>query len=138
MQQTETERGSDNRKPGYFLIMTVSDSEGYAPDHLARVALDIFMPGCEMAGYNAARANEIRDANLIHLDILQKLVDFRLIAAVVVKPGHASVTTTDKFYINTKPHSRRRWNPWRRAGKPATPLQRRLQRRGLGVATRLP
>ena len=43
MQQTETERGSDNRKPGYFLIMTVSDSEGYAPDHLARVALDIFM-----------------------------------------------------------------------------------------------
>ena len=53
---------------------------------------------------------------------------------VVVKPGHASVTTTDKFYINTKPHSRRRWNPWRRAGKPASPLQRR----GLGVATRLP
>ena len=114
--------------------MTVSDSEGYAPDHLARVALDIFMPGCEMAGYNAARANEIREANLIHLDILQKLVDSRLIAAVVVKPGHASVTTTDKFYINTKPHSRRRWNPWRRAGKPAS----RLQRRGLGVATRLP
>jgi hypothetical protein len=115
-----------------------SDSERYAPDHLARVALDIFMPGCEMAGYNAARANQIRDANLIHLDILQKLVDARLIAAVVVKPGHASVPTTDKFRHHTKPHSRRRWNPWRRAGKPVSPLQRWLQRRGLGVATRLP
>ena len=127
MQQTETERGSDNRKTR---ILSHHDGLRLALDHLHAKLRD--------AGYNAARANEIRDANLIHLDILQKLVDSRLIAAVVVKPGHASVTTTDKFYINTKPHSKRRWNPWRRAGKPATPLQRRLQRRGLGVATRLP
>jgi hypothetical protein len=76
-----------------------SDSERYAPDHLARVALDIFMPGCEMAGYNAARANQIRDANLIHLDILQKLVDARLIAAVVVKPGHARSRPPTSFDI---------------------------------------
>ena len=48
--------------------MTVSDSEGCAPDHLGRVALDIFKPACEMAGYNSARANEIRDGFLVFFD----------------------------------------------------------------------
>ena len=31
-------------------------------------ALDIFKPACEMAGYNSARANEIRDDFLVFFD----------------------------------------------------------------------
>ena len=50
MQQTETERGSDNRKTRILSHHDGLRLEGYAPDHLARVALDIFMPNCEMLG----------------------------------------------------------------------------------------
>lgn len=62
-------------KPACFILMPISDPDGYEKGHFKRVYEDIFKPACEKAGYKAVRADEVRQANLIHLDILQKLIE---------------------------------------------------------------
>lgn len=62
-------------KPTCFVLMPISDPEGYEKGHFRRVYEDIFVPACEKAGFKAIRGDEVRQANLIHLDILQKLID---------------------------------------------------------------
>lgn len=57
-----------------FVIMPISDPEGYPPGHFHRVYEDIFVPACEKAGFKAVRGDQIRATNLIHLDILQRLL----------------------------------------------------------------
>ena len=42
--------------------------------HFKRVYEDIFRKSCDIAGYNAVRADQVKQTNLIHLDILQKLI----------------------------------------------------------------
>jgi len=54
--------------------MPLSEPEGYNSGHFARVFQDIFVPACEKAGYRAVRGSDVRATNLIHLDILQKLL----------------------------------------------------------------
>jgi hypothetical protein len=58
-----------------FIIMPISDADGYAPGHFKHVYDNIIYPSCEMAGYQAVRADEIKATNLIHLDILKRLID---------------------------------------------------------------
>lgn len=62
-------------KPDCFVIMPISDPDGYAPGHFKRVFEDIFKPACEKAGFAAVLASQVRQTNLIHLDILQKLLE---------------------------------------------------------------
>jgi hypothetical protein len=69
------EPGGVAPKPECFVIMPISDPEGYAAGHFRRVFEDIFIPACEMAGYRATRADDTEAANVIHLDILQRLLD---------------------------------------------------------------
>lgn len=57
-----------------FVIMPVSDPEEYEPGHFQHVFEDIFRPACEKAGYRAIRADQVHETNLIHLDILQRLL----------------------------------------------------------------
>lgn len=58
-----------------FVVMPISDSDGYETGHFQHVYNDIIMPACEMSGFKPVRADEVKQTNLIHLDILQKLID---------------------------------------------------------------
>jgi hypothetical protein len=58
-----------------FIIMPISDTDGYAEGHFKHVYENIIYPSCELAGYQAIRADEVKATNLIHLDILKKLID---------------------------------------------------------------
>jgi len=58
-----------------FVITPIADVEGYPIGHFSHVFDNIVAPSCEMAGYSAIRADHVKETNLIHLDILQKLID---------------------------------------------------------------
>lgn len=61
--------------PACFVIMPISDPDGYVKGHFKHVYDDIVSPACEKAGFKALRADQVKQSNLIHLDILQKLLD---------------------------------------------------------------
>lgn len=61
--------------PECFVIMPIADPDGYSKGHFARVYEDIFKPACEAAGFKALRADDVKQTNLIHLDILKKLIE---------------------------------------------------------------
>ncbi|MBV6321624.1 hypothetical protein [Duganella violaceipulchra] len=58
-----------------FAIMPIADVDGYSQGHFRRVYEDIIVPGCAAAGFKAVRADEVKASNLIHLDILRKLIE---------------------------------------------------------------
>lgn len=58
-----------------FVIMPIAECDGYEPDHFAHVYNDIIKPAVAKTEYIATRADEVKETNLIHLDILKKLID---------------------------------------------------------------
>lgn len=58
-----------------FIIMPIADTDGYPQGHFKHVYDNIVSPACEMSGYNAVRADDVKATNLIHLDILKKLIE---------------------------------------------------------------
>lgn len=58
-----------------FIIMPIADPDGYEKGHFKKVYEDLFKVACDKSGFNAIRADEVQQTNLIHLDILQKLID---------------------------------------------------------------
>ncbi len=58
-----------------FIVMPISDAEGYPQGHFKHVYDNIVAPSCEKAGYQAIRADDVKATNLIHLDILKKLIE---------------------------------------------------------------
>ncbi|MBH9669621.1 hypothetical protein JAO10_08860 [Burkholderia contaminans] len=58
-----------------FAIMPIADADGYPQGHFKHVYDDIVAPACALAGYRAVRADEVKASNLIHLDILKKLIE---------------------------------------------------------------
>lgn len=58
-----------------FIIMPIADHADYKQGHFKRVYEDIFKPACISAGYRPVRADDTKQANLIQLDILQKLLE---------------------------------------------------------------
>ncbi|PWV51400.1 hypothetical protein [Chitinophaga sp. S165] len=57
-----------------FVIMPIADADGYDKGHFKKVYEDLYKVACEKAGFQAIRADDVKQTNLIHLDILQKLV----------------------------------------------------------------
>ena len=55
--------------------MPIADCEGYEKGHFAHVYNDIIKPAIEKTEFVAIRADEVKETNLIHLDILKKLID---------------------------------------------------------------
>jgi len=55
--------------------MPVTDSDGCVKGHFRHVYDDILGPACDQAGFSAVRADMVKQSNLIHLDILQKLLN---------------------------------------------------------------
>lgn len=58
-----------------FIIMPIADMDGYPQGHFRHVYENIISPACELAGYKSQRADEVKASNLIHLDILNKLIE---------------------------------------------------------------
>ncbi len=58
-----------------FVIMPIADPEGYDKGHFKKVYEDILKVACDKAGFTPFRADQVKQTNLIHLDILQKLID---------------------------------------------------------------
>jgi hypothetical protein len=58
-----------------FVIMPISDADGYEKGHFKRVYEDIVKPAVEKSNFIAKRADEVKETNFIHLDILKKLID---------------------------------------------------------------
>ena len=58
-----------------FVIMPIADPDGYDKGHFKKVYEDLFKVACDKLGFHAIRADEVQQTNLIHLDILQKLID---------------------------------------------------------------
>lgn len=58
-----------------FVIMPIAEIEGYEPEHFSHVYNDIIKPAVDNANYVSVRADEVKQTNLIHLDILKKLIE---------------------------------------------------------------
>lgn len=58
-----------------FVIMPISDAEGYEKGHFSHVYEDIIKPAVELTDFIPRRADEVKETNFIHLDILKKLID---------------------------------------------------------------
>lgn len=58
-----------------FVIMPISDVEGYQKGHFDRVYEFIIKPACRQAGYEAIRADVTAKTNVIIVDILKNVYD---------------------------------------------------------------
>jgi hypothetical protein len=58
-----------------FVIMPISDADGYDTGHFFRVYEAIVKPAVDNTEFVARRADEVKETNFIHLDILKKLID---------------------------------------------------------------
>lgn len=58
-----------------FVIIPIADCDGYEKGHFAHVYDDIIKPAIDKTEFTAIRADEVKETNFIHLDILKKLID---------------------------------------------------------------
>lgn len=58
-----------------FVIMPISDVDGYEKGHFDRVYEYLIKPACIDAGYTPQRADDTSKANVIIVDILQKILE---------------------------------------------------------------
>lgn len=66
----------EENKKTCFVIMPISDVEGYEKGHFSRVYDYLIKPACEAAGYKVERADDTAKTNMIIVDILQKAVKY--------------------------------------------------------------
>lgn len=64
-----------NENKNCFVLMPIADCDGYEKGHFAHVYDDIIKPAIDRTEYTAIRADEVKETNFIHLDILKKLID---------------------------------------------------------------
>ena len=70
----KTEDPQAQELPSCFVIMPIADPEGYDEGHFKHVYEDIITPGCENAGFAPVRADDVKQTNMIHVDILNRLI----------------------------------------------------------------
>lgn len=58
-----------------FVIMPISDVDGYPKGHFDRVYKHIIEPACRLVGYEPIRADETSKTNVIIVDILKNILD---------------------------------------------------------------
>lgn len=66
---------SQQQSKSCFVIMPISDAEGYDPGHFDRVFTHIIKPACEKAGFVANRADKSNKVNFIVIDILRQIIN---------------------------------------------------------------
>ena len=57
-----------------FVIMPITEGEGYTDSHFTRVYDYIIKPACIQAGFKPIRADEVLTTNYIALDIINILL----------------------------------------------------------------
>lgn len=57
-----------------FVMMPISDVDGYPSGHFEEVYHQLIKPAVESAGYSPTRADEIAASNLIHIDVVSRVV----------------------------------------------------------------
>ena len=65
-----------------FVIMPISDTDGYRQGHWSNVYNHFIKPAVEEAGYISERADEIRSANLIAVDIIKRICEYPMAVCV--------------------------------------------------------
>jgi hypothetical protein len=75
METTDSNKAKPSEKQECFVIMPIADPDGYGKGHFQRVYEDLITPACGLAGYTPVRADDVKQTNLIHLDVLQKLIE---------------------------------------------------------------
>lgn len=58
-----------------FVIMPIADQDGYELGHFKLIYEDIIKIACQQAGFKPVRSDDVKQTNLIHKDILQKLLE---------------------------------------------------------------
>lgn len=71
-ENTKTQEGKTKK---CFVIMPISDVEGYPKGHFDRVFKHVIVPACKKTGYEAIRADGTSKANVIIVDILKNALD---------------------------------------------------------------
>lgn len=74
MEENEA-KTQEEKKKKCFVIMPISDIEGYPKGHFDRVFRHIIIPACNQAGYEAVRADATAKTNVIIVDILKKRIE---------------------------------------------------------------
>lgn len=62
-----------------FVIMPISDQDGYEKGHFTRVYQHIIKPACEKAGFTAIRADDEIKTNYIVIDIIRKIIESEIV-----------------------------------------------------------
>lgn len=65
----------DKQEKTCFVIMPISDQEGYSEGHYTRVYEHIIKPACKKAGFKPIRADEQAKTNYIVLDIIKQILE---------------------------------------------------------------
>lgn len=72
------EKSADSKLVGEkdcFVIMPISDPEGYTKGHFLEVYSELIRPAVENAGFKCTRADDVISSNLIHLDVVTRVVN---------------------------------------------------------------
>lgn len=70
----DEETQKEKEKKTCFVIMPISDVDGYDKGHFTRVYEYIIKPACKNAGFEPIRADDTSKANVIIVDILQQIL----------------------------------------------------------------
>ncbi|RED86335.1 hypothetical protein [Cohnella phaseoli] len=62
-----------------FVIMPIAEIEAYGNGHFSRVYDYIIKPACLAAGFIPIRADEVKQANVIVIDILKKIIESEMV-----------------------------------------------------------
>lgn len=69
----EPKREKAKPTPVCFVIMPISDVDGYEGGHFRRVYDHLIVPACREAGFEPLLASDVKEANMIVIDVLQRL-----------------------------------------------------------------
>jgi hypothetical protein len=70
---------SSANKKTCFVVMPISDPEGYESGHFSRVYDHLIKPACVAAGLVPVRSDEVKGTNYIAIDILQRILNSDLV-----------------------------------------------------------
>lgn len=63
----------EQEKKECFVIMPISDADGYNEGHFTKVYEHLIKPACKLADYKALRADEVNVTNIIALNIMEHI-----------------------------------------------------------------
>ena len=91
-----------------FVVMPISEVDGYNKGHFLHVYEDIIKPAVAFTEFTAIRADEVKETNFIHLDMLKKLIDRRFLQHLFEKSIVFFIWVL-AFIFSVPSHNGRRW-----------------------------